>query len=89
MKLLGHIIRAALNNRNDPLSEITFSNIDILEPLTPAYKRVGKPRFKWAQHVLEKAWRHCREEGDYTEYTGTIDQVETIKIHALFYQKPF
>ena len=79
IKLLGHIIRA---DRNDPLQEITFSDPINLTPLIPAYKRVGKPRIKWVDHVMGKAWNVCRGDDNTTPLTGTPEQIEKIKFHA-------
>ena len=48
IQLLGHIIRS---NRNDPMKQVTFCD-GSLTPVTPALRRVGRPRQKWNEYVL-------------------------------------
>ena len=85
MQLLGHTIRC--NNR-DPLRQITFAD-HRLTPLKPALGRVGRPRDKWIDDVLRKAWRICREPDDTSEYKAENKQIDEIWFAAKWKLQPF
>ena len=53
MTVLGYIIRS---DANDPLRHVTLEN-ENLKPLTPALKRVGRPRSKWIETTTKEAWK--------------------------------
>ena len=83
IQLLGHIIRS---NRNDPLKQVTFCDGN-LTPVTPALRRVGRPRQKWNEYILSRVWQQCRQ--DDSDYTGTQEQKDLIRFNAQWRIKPF
>ena len=85
LQLFGHIFRC--NNR-DPLRQITFAD-HRLTPLRPALHRVGRPRDKWTDDALRKAWRICREPDDVSEYAAEDKQIDDIWFAAQWKLDPF
>ena len=85
LQLLGHIIRC---NNKDPLRQVTFAD-HRLTPLKPALRRVGRPRDKWVDDALRKAWRICREPGDTSEYSAEDRQIDDIWFAAQWKMDPF
>ena len=81
LSLLGHIIRA---DPNDPLKQVTFAN-ESLDVLTPALRRVGRPRQKWTETTLKDAHEHF----NYDAYTGSRTQNISIRKRAQDREPPF
>ena len=89
MTLLGHVIRAGTRDRNDPMYQITFQGAD-LEPKTTTYRRVGRPRHKWHQETMTKAWQTMpHQTGSIPEYTGSKKQRKQIRAAAIDREGPF
>lgn len=57
LKLLGHIIR---RERSHPQQQTTFATADLVTRQT-SYRRVGRPRLKWAEETMKEAWQIIRE----------------------------
>ena len=81
LALLGHVIRA---NPKDPLKQVTFAN-DNLDILTPATRRVGRPRQKWTDSTLKDAYEFYNTD----HYTGSRTQKTNLKIRAENREPPF
>lgn len=59
-KLLGHIIRAGTE---DPMHNALFKN-EGLERIELPYRRVGKPRAKWMDEIVNRYVREKFEEDE-------------------------
>ena len=85
--LLGHIIRAGSRNVHDPLFVVTFSDYATLKQLRTITKRVGRPKLKWVDETMRRAWDKVKF--DATPCSASVWQHNTIKIFAIRYFPPF
>ena len=81
LTLLSHIIRS---DANDPLRQVTFEKHN-LKPLTPAFKRVGRPRSKWIETTTKEAWQIMSDVG----FIKSEAQHTQIKMQAISRTIPF
>ena len=61
--LLGHIIRMAENEADNPLYQVTFNE----EGMINVYRkrRVGRPRGWWAEDAMNSAMKHLQNEQEF------------------------
>ena len=83
-KILTRLGQIITSDANDPLRQVTFEN-DNLKPLTPALKRVGRPRSKWIETTTKEAWKIMSD----VDFTNSEAQRTQIEMQAISKTIPF